>query len=123
VEYYEAEVAASVGPFVVLLGEDGSDESDDRGAAGEDADDVGAAPDSAVQAFVGVVRPGLSPDVSWERCEGQYFVAGVVEVEPREVPAEVSACEGCSIRWASLRSKLRLLQLGVADRCRCWLIV
>ncbi|KBM05550.1 hypothetical protein T622_04078, partial [Mycobacterium tuberculosis UT0113] len=29
--------------FVVLFGEDGSDEADDRGAVGEDAHDVGSA--------------------------------------------------------------------------------
>jgi len=54
-EEFEAEVAALFGPFVVLLGEDGADETDDAVAVGEDPDDVGAAPDLAVQALVGVV--------------------------------------------------------------------
>ena len=36
-----AEVAAALGPFVVLLGQDGADEADDGGAVGEDADHVG----------------------------------------------------------------------------------
>jgi hypothetical protein len=34
-EDVESEVAAAFGPFVVLLGEDGSDEADDAGAVGE----------------------------------------------------------------------------------------
>jgi hypothetical protein len=33
----------------VLLGEQGADEADDRGSVGEDADDVGAAADLAVE--------------------------------------------------------------------------
>jgi len=33
-EDVESEVAAALGPFVVLLGEDGADEPDDRGAVG-----------------------------------------------------------------------------------------
>ncbi len=37
----EAEVAAAFNPFVVLLGQDGADEADQRGAVGEDPDDVG----------------------------------------------------------------------------------
>jgi len=48
-EGVEAEVAALLGPFVVLFGEDGADEADDRVAVGEDADDVGAASDLAVE--------------------------------------------------------------------------
>jgi hypothetical protein len=38
-----SEVAASVGPFVVLLGQDRADQADDRSAVGEDPDNV---PDS-----------------------------------------------------------------------------
>jgi hypothetical protein len=45
-EDVEAEVAASFGPFVVLFGQHGADEADDRAAVGEDADDVGSTPDS-----------------------------------------------------------------------------
>jgi hypothetical protein len=44
----------------VLFGQDGADESDDGVAVGEDPDDVGAAADLFVQAFVGVVRPDLT---------------------------------------------------------------
>ena len=40
-EGVEAEVAALFGPFVVLLGQDGADEADDRVPVGEDAHDVG----------------------------------------------------------------------------------
>ena len=52
-EDVEAEVAALLGPFVVLFGQDGADEADERGPVGEDADDVGAAADLSVEAFVG----------------------------------------------------------------------
>jgi hypothetical protein len=39
----------------VLLGQDRADEADEGVAAGEDADDVGAAADLAVEAFLRVV--------------------------------------------------------------------
>ena len=39
--------------FVVLFGQDGADEADDRCPVGEDADDVGAASDFAVQPRTG----------------------------------------------------------------------
>lgn len=42
-EDVEAEVAAALGPFVGLLGQDGADEADDRVAVGEDPDGIGAA--------------------------------------------------------------------------------
>jgi hypothetical protein len=38
----EAEVAAGDGPFIVLLGQDRADQADDRGAVGEDPNDIGA---------------------------------------------------------------------------------
>ncbi len=47
-EDLEADVAALLGPFVVLFGEDCDDEADEGGPVGEDADDVGAAADLAV---------------------------------------------------------------------------
>src|SRR5450756_3106146 len=66
-EELEAEVATSFGPFVVLLGEHGPDEADDRGAVGEDPHDVGAPAGLAVEALVGVVRPDPTPQVLGER--------------------------------------------------------
>ena len=57
VEDVESEVAAAFGPFVVLFGQDGADEAGDGVAVGEDSDDVGAAADFFVQAFVGVDAP------------------------------------------------------------------
>jgi hypothetical protein len=51
-EDVEAEVAAAFGPFVVLLGQDRADKADQRVAAGEDPDDVGAPADLAVQPFL-----------------------------------------------------------------------
>ena len=52
-EDVEAQIAPPFDPFVVLFGEDGSDEADDRGAVGEDAHDVGSAPYLSVEAFLG----------------------------------------------------------------------
>lgn len=43
-EQVQSEVAAHLDPFVVLLGQDGADEADDRGPVGEDPHDVGASP-------------------------------------------------------------------------------
>src|SRR3954454_21562478 len=40
VQDVEAEVAAAFGPLVVLFGQDGADEADQRVAVGEDAHDV-----------------------------------------------------------------------------------
>jgi hypothetical protein len=37
-EYFGTQVTASLGPFIVLLGQDRADEADDGAAAGEDAD-------------------------------------------------------------------------------------
>src|SRR3712207_9370644 len=48
-EDVEAEVAAAFGPFVVLLGQHGADQADQRVAVGEDADHVGAAADLPVE--------------------------------------------------------------------------
>jgi hypothetical protein len=48
----KAHVTAGFGPFVVLFGEHGADQPDQRGAVGEDADDVGAAADLAVEALL-----------------------------------------------------------------------
>ena len=55
-EDVEAEVAAAFGPFVVLLGQDGSDEADEGVAAGEDPDDVGSAAYFLIQALYGYLE-------------------------------------------------------------------
>src|SRR6476660_2265358 len=62
----EAEVAALLGPFVVLLGQHGADQADDRVAVGKDPDDVGAPADLSVEPLVRVVRPDLSPYLAGE---------------------------------------------------------
>jgi len=51
-EDVEPEVAAAFGPFVVLLGQDGADEADERVPVGEDADHVGAAADLLCRARI-----------------------------------------------------------------------
>lgn len=60
-EDVEAEVAASFGPFVGLLGEDDADAADDRVPVREDADEIGAAADLEVQPLVRIVGPDLLP--------------------------------------------------------------
>ena len=56
-EQFEAHVSTLLGPFVGLFGQDRTDEADDRGAVGEDPDDVGAAADLLVQPFPGYLEP------------------------------------------------------------------
>ena len=58
------EVAAFVGgPFVVGVGQDGSDQADHSGFVGEDTHDAGAAFDLLVQALDGYLEPlaGMVP--------------------------------------------------------------
>ena len=57
---FQGHVASAVnGPFVVLLKQDSTGETSDGGLVGEDADDVGAAPDLAVEALQRVGRREL----------------------------------------------------------------
>lgn len=55
----QADVAAHLGPFVVLLGQHGADQADEGFTAGEDPDDVGAAADLSVEPLLRVVAPDL----------------------------------------------------------------
>ena len=64
-ENVESEVAAAFGPFVVLLGQDGADEPDDRVAVGEDPDHVGAAADLPVEPLVYPALVGRSSMSAW----------------------------------------------------------
>ena len=60
-EFFQAHVArAACCPFVVLLEQQGADQSDDRRLVGEDRDHVGAPLDLTVQAFERVGRGELS---------------------------------------------------------------
>ena len=61
-EDVEADVAAHLGPLVVLFGEHRPDQADQAGAVGEDPDDVGATADLTVEALLGAVGPDLAPD-------------------------------------------------------------
>lgn len=62
----EAHVAVGDLPLVVLLGEDRTDQADDRRAVREDADDVGAPAQLAVEPLLRVGRPDLAPVVAVE---------------------------------------------------------
>ena len=55
------EVAAGDGPFVVLVGEDGSGQADRGPVVGEDRDHVEAVLHSLVQPLEGVVAPDPAP--------------------------------------------------------------
>ena len=55
-ERLDAHVALGDGPLVGLLGQEGADEADDGGSVGEDADDVGAAPDLLVESSWGLLE-------------------------------------------------------------------
>src|SRR3954447_23921150 len=59
----EAEVAAALGPFLVLLGEHGADQADEGVAVGKVADHVGAPADLAIEPLGGVVAPDLPLDL------------------------------------------------------------
>jgi len=79
-EDVEAEVAPALGPVVVLLGQDGADGADQGVAVGEDTDHIGAAADLAIQPFLWVVGPDLSPQFFGERGEREDVGAGGLEV-------------------------------------------
>jgi len=79
-EDLQAHVAAGFGPFVVLLHEDRAGEADDGVAAGEDADDVGPAPQFAVQALLRVGGPDLAPGLPGHGGEGEQVFAGCRQV-------------------------------------------
>ena len=55
-EIVESEVAAALGPLVVLLGQDGADQANDGGSVGANADDVGAAAVSRLWRSLGLIE-------------------------------------------------------------------
>ena len=79
-EDLQSEIAATFDPLVVLLGEHRADESDQGVAVREDADDVGAPTDLPVQAFLGIIRPDLAPQLLRKTGEREDISAGSVEV-------------------------------------------
>src|SRR5215217_6431562 len=79
-ESVEAEVAALLGPFIVLLGKDRADQPDQGGAVGEDALHIGAAADLPVQPLLGVVGPDLPPGRFGEGGERQDVGPGRIQM-------------------------------------------
>src|SRR6266545_543980 len=73
-ERVEREVAAPDQPLIVLFDHEAGRQPDQGGVVGEDADDVGAAADLAVQALEGVGAPELAPVVDGEAVEGEQVV-------------------------------------------------
>lgn len=67
----------SDGQLVVLLSEKSTGETDDGGAVGKDADDVGAVSDLLVEPLLWVVRPDLVPLLSREGGEGQDVLEAI----------------------------------------------
>jgi hypothetical protein len=109
-EEFAARVAAGFAPLVVLLGQDRPDQADHGGAAGEEADDVGAAggtsrgaavgEDLHVQPLLRVVRPVLPPVFPWEGGEGQQIVLSGVQ-------------RGCGLWELGLQSIQHMCHLSV----------
>src|SRR6185503_10579903 len=66
-------------PGVVLLDAEHPGEADQAAVVGEDADDVGAAADFAVEALERVGAAQLAPVRARERVEGQDVGLGVLE--------------------------------------------
>jgi len=75
----------------MLLGEHGTDESDDGLPIREDADDGAAAPDLAVEPLLWVVAPDLAPVSCRERGERRDVDGGFLET-PR-VPRRLGYVE------------------------------
>ena len=89
----EAEVAPGFGPFVVLFGQHGADEADQRGAVGEDADDVGAAADLLVEPLL---YPALGGGSTRQGLDVQLVEAVEVVVEGVRRRGR-----GVRLRWSS----------------------
>ncbi len=74
-------------PFVGLFGRDRADEPDQGAAVGEDTHDVGAAADLAIQAFLRVIGPELTPDLLREAGEREHVRPNSLElVAPAQPP-------------------------------------
>lgn len=71
-------ILAEAGSFVVLLQQQGADQPGDGGFAWEDADDVGAPLDLAVQALQGVGGVQLGSQVLGIGHVGQHVELGLV---------------------------------------------
>ena len=76
----EAEVAAAFGPFVVLLGRNRTDETDQGVTGGEDPGDIGPPADFTVSAVPADCGPHLPPDLLREACEREHIGMGGVQV-------------------------------------------
>jgi hypothetical protein len=74
-----AKVAVADEPFVVLFDDDAGGEPDQGAVVGEDADDVGAASDLAVDSFERVGRAQLRLVRDREGVEGEQVVLGFFE--------------------------------------------
>ncbi len=64
----------------MLLAEHGADQADEGVTVGEDADDVGAPADFAIEPLGGVVAPDLPPDLSGKGGDGEHVGPGGLEV-------------------------------------------
>jgi hypothetical protein len=94
------------GPLVVLFGEQGADETDDGGAVGEDADDVGAAADLLVQPLERVVIPyerRRMPAVTLDRLDAGGVRVGEYGATVRDggIWEQTQVGQAVLVRWAS----------------------
>jgi len=124
-----AEVAAADEPFVVLFDHDAGGEPDEGAVVGEDADDVGAAADLAVEPFERVGRAELGAVVGGEGVEGEQvvfcFFEQVVDLRQRRLEpferladqlARLAAAVGVEDRADQRGQHRLLLATGVPKR-------
>jgi hypothetical protein len=78
-EGVSAEVASPDEPFIVLLDDDRGGEANERAVVGEDADDVGASADLAVDPFERIGGAQLRPVVGGEGVEREQVLLCLLE--------------------------------------------
>ena len=74
-----AQVASAYEPLVVLLDDHARSEPDQGAVVGEDADDVGAAADLAIDALQRVRGAQLRPVIGREAVEGEQILLGLLQ--------------------------------------------
>jgi hypothetical protein len=95
---FGAHVAADLGPFVVLLGQDGADKTGDRVTGREDAHEVGSAPDFFIQALLSYLESLAG--VRCQQASGRWD-----ELWTRQSPASPRTAPAASIHLTDNRTQ------------------
>src|SRR5215210_3635453 len=116
-----AEVAAADEPLVVLFDDDARCEPDERAVVGEDADDVGAPADLAVDPLERIRRAQLRPVVCREAVEGEQVLLGLFQERRNLRQRLAQSLEGVptSSRAASPEPVLKIGRSSAAT-IPCW---